>query len=45
MDLYIREVISYGISHRPTSDLIMHPLKENDQIVKNNATVRTTIHS
>jgi len=45
MDLYNGEVISYGLSHRPTLDLVIHPLKEAVQVVKNNATVRTTIHS
>ncbi|WP_176555851.1 hypothetical protein [Virgibacillus ndiopensis] len=30
---------------RPTLDLVMEPLKETLEIIKNRATYRTTIHS
>ncbi len=44
-DLYNGEIITYGIKKRPTLDLVMEPLKEIIEIVKNRATYRTTIHS
>lgn len=44
-DLYNGEIISFGISKRPTLDLVLGPLEDAIQIVKKNGTVRTTIHS
>jgi putative transposase len=45
LDLYNGEIIAYGIKNRPTLDLVMEPLKETIEIIKNHATYRTTIHS
>ncbi|WP_208560828.1 IS3 family transposase [Marinilactibacillus kalidii] len=45
MDLYNGEIISFGISKRPVLDLVVQPLEKAIQVIKNNATVRTTIHS
>jgi putative transposase len=45
MDLYNREVISFGISNRPTLDLVMEPLNQALEIVNIEAEYRTTIHS
>lgn len=45
LDLHNGEVIAYGIQKRPTLDLVMEPLKETIEIIKNHATYRTTIHS
>jgi putative transposase len=44
-DLYNGEIVSYGIKKRPTLDLVIEPLRETLQIIKNHATYRTTIHS
>jgi len=44
-DLFNGEIISYGISNRPTLDLVLNPLDEAVQIVKKNALFRTTLHS
>lgn len=44
MDMYNGEILSYGISMRPTLDLVMKPLEEALDVVKN-AKYRTTIHS
>ncbi|WP_256438814.1 IS3 family transposase [Sporosarcina sp. Te-1] len=44
MDMYNGEILSYGISIRPTLDFVMKPLEEALEIVKN-ARYRTTIHS
>ncbi|WP_256438756.1 IS3 family transposase [Sporosarcina sp. Te-1] len=44
MDMYNGEILSYGISMRPTLDFVMKPLEEVLDIVKN-AKYRTTIHS
>jgi putative transposase len=44
MDMFNGEVLSYGISIRPTLDLALNPLKEALKIVKD-STYRTTIHS
>lgn len=44
MDMYNGEILSYGINMRPTLDLVMEPLEEALEIVKN-AKYRTTIHS
>jgi putative transposase len=45
LDLYNGEIIAYGIKERPTLDLVMEPLKESIEVLKNQATHRTTIHS
>lgn len=45
LDLYNGEIIAYEIRKRPTLDLVMEPLKETIEIIKNRATYRTTIHS
>lgn len=45
LDLYNGEVITYEIKKRPTLDLVIEPLKEAMEIIKNRATYRTTIHS
>lgn len=45
LDLFNGEIISFGISKRPTLDFVMTPLKEAVDIVQQHATVRTTIHS
>ena len=44
-DLYNGEIIAYEIKKRPTLYLVMKPLKETIEIIKNRATYRTTIHS
>lgn len=45
LDLYNGEIIAFGIKERPTLDLVMEPLKESLEVLKNRATYRTTIHS
>ena len=45
LDLYNGEIISFGIKKRPTLDLVMKPLDQTMEIIKNHATYRTTIHS
>jgi putative transposase len=45
MDLYNGEVIAYGMSKRPTLELVLSPLEEAINIIKKEATYRTTIHS
>lgn len=45
LDLYNGEIISFGIKKRPTLDLVMKPLDQTIEILKNHATYRTTIHS
>ena len=45
LDLYNGEILAFGIKKRPTLDLVMEPLKETMEIIKNHATYRTTIHS
>lgn len=45
MDLYNSEVISFGISNRPTLDFVIEPLNQAIKIIKNEAQYRTTIHS
>lgn len=42
MDLYNGEIISYGIHPHPTLDLVIHPLEEALEVVKD-STYRTTI--
>ncbi|MBP2080194.1 IS3 family transposase [Oceanobacillus polygoni] len=45
LDLYNGEIIAFEIQKRPMLDLVMKPLKETIEIIKNRATYRTTIHS
>ncbi|WP_110928236.1 IS3 family transposase [Bacillus massiliglaciei] len=45
VDLYNGEIISFGISNRPTLDLVLAPLNQAIDMVKNEAGYRTTIHS
>lgn len=45
MDLYNSEVISYGVSNRPTLDFVIEPLNQAIAIIKEKAHYRTTIHS
>jgi len=45
LDLYNEEIIAYGIKEHPTLDLVMEPLKESIEVLKKQATYRTTIHS
>lgn len=45
LDLYNGEIIAYGIKERPTLDLVMEPLNESIEVLKTQATYRTTIHS
>lgn len=45
LDLYNGEIIAFGIKKRPMLELVMEPLKETIEIIKNCATYRTTIHS
>lgn len=45
LDLYNGEIIAYEMKERPTLDLVMNPLKESIEIIKNRAIYRTTIHS
>lgn len=44
MDLYNGEIISYGINMRPNLDLVIQPLKDTLEVVKDTP-YRTTIHS
>ncbi len=44
MDLYNGEIISYGINMRPNLELVIQPLKETLEVVKDTP-YRTTIHS
>jgi len=45
LDLYNGEVISFGISDRPILDVVLKPLNEALETIKNEAEYRTTIHS
>ncbi len=45
MDLYNNEIISYGISNRPTLDFVIKPLNQTIERIKDKAKYRTTIHS
>lgn len=45
LDLYNSEIIAYEIKKRATLDLVTEPLKETIEILKNQATYRTTVHS
>ncbi|MCM3442676.1 IS3 family transposase [Metabacillus halosaccharovorans] len=44
MDMFNSEILSYGISSHPTLDLVIEPLEDTLEIVKNSK-YRTTIHS
>ncbi|MBZ5753921.1 IS3 family transposase [Metabacillus rhizolycopersici] len=44
MDMFNSEILSYGISTRPTLELVLKPLEEALEIVKDSK-YRTTIHS
>lgn len=44
MDLFNGEILSYGISMRPTLELVLNPLEEAIEIIKDSK-YRTTIHS
>jgi putative transposase len=44
MDMFNGEILSYGISMRPTLELALNPLKEALEIIKDSK-YRTTIHS
>jgi transposase InsO family protein len=45
LDLYNGEIISFGISNRPTLDFVLEPLNKAVEVIKNEAKYRTTIHS
>ena len=45
LDLYNGEIISFGISNRPTLDFVLEPLNQAVEMIKNEAKYRTTIHS
>lgn len=45
MDLYNGEVIAYGVSKKPTLDLVLHPLDQAITIIQQEAEYRTTLHS
>lgn len=45
LDLYNGEILSYGISSRPTLDFVLAPLNQAIEIINKNAEYRTTIHS
>ncbi|MCA0174075.1 IS3 family transposase [Bacillus sp. RAR_GA_16] len=45
MDLFNGEIVSFGISNRPTLDLVLKPLTEALSTIRTEAKYRTTIHS
>ena len=45
LDLYNGEIISFGISNRPTLDFVLEPLNQAIEVIKKEAKYRTTIHS
>lgn len=45
LDLYNGEIISFGISRRPTLDFVLKPLNQAVKIINTKAAYRTTIHS
>ncbi|WP_245807801.1 IS3 family transposase [Halobacillus massiliensis] len=45
MDLFNGEIVSFGISKRPTLDLVLKPLNEAVETIRTEAEYRTTIHS
>ena len=45
LDLYNGEVISFGVCNGPTLNLVVEPLNQAIEVIKNEAKYRTTIHS
>ncbi|MFD2639500.1 IS3 family transposase [Piscibacillus salipiscarius] len=45
LDLYNGEIISYGMSKKPTLDFVLQPLNQAVEMITNKAEYRTTIHS
>ncbi|GIN08368.1 hypothetical protein J1TS1_25130 [Shouchella clausii] len=45
MDLYNGEILSFGLTKKPTLDLVLKPLDQAITIIKKDARYRTTIHS
>jgi putative transposase len=45
LDIYNGEIISFGLSKRPTLDFVMEPLNQAIEIIQKEAKYRTTIHS
>ena len=45
LDLFNGEIISFGISKRPTLNLVLSPLNDAVKIINSEAKYRTTIHS
>ncbi len=45
LDLYNGEVISCGISNKPTLDVVLNPLDQAVDLIKHEAEYRSTIHS
>ena len=45
LDLFNGEVISFGMSNKPTLSLVIEPLNQAIEVVKKEAKYRTTIHS
>lgn len=45
MDVFNGEIISFGISKRPTLDFVLKPLNEALETIQTEAEYRTTIHS
>lgn len=45
LDLYNGEIISFGISNKPTLDFALQPLNQAIRTIKSEAKYRTTIHS
>jgi len=45
MDLYNGEILSFGLTKKPTLDLVLKPLNQVITIMKKDARYRTTIHS
>ena len=45
LDLYNGEIISFGMSKRPTLNFVIEPLNQALEVIKKEANFRTTIHS
>jgi putative transposase len=45
LDLYNGEILSYGISNKPTLDFVLKPLNQAIEVIHSEAKYRTTIHS
>src|SRR5699024_484633 len=45
LDLYNGEILTFGISKKPTLDLVLNPLNNAIKIINSEAKYRTTIHS